>query len=156
MRVRISSFVVVLGAALFLAAMPLPATGQGGNPPAPTAPLTGRVQVPAAGEAAMLDGIITVRSTVSADPDGGPPILSYSCEASGRAAGESSGATFAVSGVDSGGTSIGQSLPADVGVACSLSLVSGSLRQQFQLTLQAGLDETGTITSLVIRTIAAL
>jgi len=155
MQLRISSIVAALGAAAFVALWPLSATAQGDNRPSATAPLNGSVQVPAASEAATLDGAIAVSSTVTTDPLGGPPILSYSCDSSGRSLGESSGAVFTVSGTDSGNTAISQSLPADVGLTCSMALVSGSVRQQFQLTLQAGLDATGTITSLVIRTIGA-
>lgn len=155
MQVRISSIIAALGATLFAAALPLSATVQEGSPPSATAPLDLRVQMPATGEAATLDGIIAVRGTVSSDPDGGPPILSYSCDSSGRARGESSGATFTISGSDSGKTPISQSVPTDVGLICSMTVVAESVRQVFELTFQAGLDDAGSITSLVIRTIAA-
>jgi len=133
----------------------LNASAQSGNQPAASAPLKGSVHVPAARERATLDGAISLRSNLRTAPDGST-IISYRCEATGSALGETSGARFTISGVESGDVPVTQSLPTDVGFSCSVTLAARDVAQLFRLTLQVGVDAAGSITSVVIRTIAPL
>jgi hypothetical protein len=152
MWTRIAS---VIGAAIFAAvALSASLVAQAGSAPA-SAPLKSSVQVPAAGENAALDGTVSVRSSLNLAPDGAMT-LSYVCDASGSASGETSGARFAISGSDTGDVQVTQALPADVGLSCSMTLVAPNAAQQFRITLQATLDVDGSVRSIVLRTIAAL
>lgn len=150
MRIRILSMILTTA---LLAPAPSLAVAQSGAPQ-PSAPLKGRVQVPASGEFALLDGTVAIASTLSVAPDGST-WMSYTCEAAGNAVGETSRANYAVSGVESGKLQITQALPLDVGLSCRVALAAPNMVQQFRLSLQAALDVNGAISSVIVRTIGA-
>ncbi len=152
MRARFLS--IVLAMALLAPATPSLVAAQSGTPQA-SAPLKTRVQVPASGEFALLEGTVSIASSLSLAADGST-WLSYTCETAGNAVGENSRANYALSGTESGKLQITQSLPGDVGFSCRVVLAAPNVVQQFRITLQAALDANGAISSVVVRTIGAL
>jgi hypothetical protein len=121
--------------------------------PAATAPLKGDWQVPAAGEAAAIEGSISVATSVSVVD--GITTVSYTCAATGHAKGKSSGADFVIGGAGAGTVPVTQSLHTDIPIACTVALTAGATDQHFRLTLQATLDDSSAPQSLVVRTLEA-
>jgi hypothetical protein len=129
------------------------AVAQDNNAATPVrAPLNRSVVVSSAGESVQLNGMVSVQSTL-ATADDGTVAASYSCSVVGTGTGQASGANYSVSGTSSGKSPVNAPLPADIGLACAMSVAAGNAVQQFGITLQGSLDATGNLTSIVIRDI---
>lgn len=119
-----------------------------------TAPLISSVAMESAGESVQLKGLISVQATFAKAPDG-TATISYFCGIAGTGTGQISGTRYSLSGSGSGDTPVSVSLPADIGLTCAMSLVAEDKVQQYMIRLQGSLDAAGSLTSIVIRDIAA-
>ena len=132
--------------------LPASAFGQE-QEPGLRAPFSSTVMVAAAGESVRLNGIVTVQSASTTAPDG-KTTVSYSCRVTAAGAGQTSGAQYVGSGDQSGASPV-SAAPADVGISCAMTLVSGGVAQPFDVRLQGSVDESGKLASVLVRDVAA-